>query len=64
MSSSPATVRASWWVSGGLFAEMDIHPIDESCPNIDRLTEDSPPLVQADAQGRYPVPVPGQWTEI
>ena len=21
-------------------------------------------LVHADAQGRYPVPVPGQWTEV
>jgi hypothetical protein len=34
------------------------------CPNIDELTDDSPPPVQADALGRYPVPVPGQWTEI
>jgi predicted dehydrogenase len=34
------------------------------CPNIDNLTEDSASPVQADAQGRYPVPVPGQWTEI
>jgi hypothetical protein len=34
------------------------------CPNLDTLTSDSPPPVQADAQGRYPVPVPGQWTEI
>lgn len=34
------------------------------CPNIDQLTDDSPPPVREDAQGRYPVPVPGQWTEI
>jgi predicted dehydrogenase len=34
------------------------------CPQIDELTEDSSPPVQADAQGHYPVPIPGQWTEI
>jgi predicted dehydrogenase len=34
------------------------------CPNLDQLTPDSPPPVQADAQGRYPVPVPGQWKEV
>ena len=33
------------------------------CPAIDRLTDDSTPPVQADAQGHYPVPIPGQWTE-
>ena len=34
------------------------------CPNIDTLTLDSPAPVHADAQGRYPVPVPGKWQEI
>ena len=34
------------------------------CPNIDQLTDDSTPPIQADAQGHYPVPVPGQWKEI
>ena len=29
------------------------------CPNVDGLTTDSPAPVQADAQGRYPAPVPG-----
>jgi predicted dehydrogenase len=34
------------------------------CPNVQDLTQDSPAPVQADAQGRYPVPVPGRWAEI
>jgi len=34
------------------------------CANIDTLTEASDPPVKPDAQGRYPVPVPGAWTEI
>lgn len=34
------------------------------CPNIDQLNEDSPPPAVADAEGRYPVPVPGKWVEI
>ena len=34
------------------------------CPNVSGLTEDSPAPVQADAEGCYPVPVPGSWTEI
>jgi hypothetical protein len=34
------------------------------CPNIDAMTEDSPPPVLPDANGRYPVPVPGQWLEV
>jgi hypothetical protein len=34
------------------------------CPDVAALTADSPAPVRADAQGRYPVPVPGQWTEL
>lgn len=34
------------------------------CPNVAALTADSPAPVQANAEGRYPAPVPGQWTEI
>jgi predicted dehydrogenase len=34
------------------------------CPNIDQLTAESAPPIQADGQGRYPVPVPGRWSEV
>ncbi|MBN2506327.1 MAG: Gfo/Idh/MocA family oxidoreductase [Verrucomicrobia bacterium] len=34
------------------------------CPNVDALTASSPAPVQANAEGRYPAPVPGSWTEI
>ena len=34
------------------------------CPDAGALTVKSPAPVQADAQGCYPVPVPGAWTEI
>jgi hypothetical protein len=34
------------------------------CPNVDSLTADSPAPVQADAEGRYPAPIPGVWKEI
>ena len=34
------------------------------CPATDTLTADSPAPVQADAQGRYPAPVPGVWAEM
>jgi predicted dehydrogenase len=34
------------------------------CPNVDGLTASSPAPVQANAEGRYPAPVPGAWKEI
>ena len=34
------------------------------CPNVDQLTAASPAPVQADAQGRYPAPIPGKTVEI
>ena len=34
------------------------------CPNVDSLNENSPAPVKADAQGRYPAPIPGQWVEM
>ncbi len=33
------------------------------CPSVD-FTMDSPAPLRADAQGRYPIPTPGKWTEI
>jgi predicted dehydrogenase len=34
------------------------------CPNVDELTANSPAPVRADAQGRYPAPIPGKTVEI
>jgi len=34
------------------------------CPDIDRLTPDSPAPAKADPTGHYPIPVPGQWSEV
>jgi predicted dehydrogenase len=34
------------------------------CDHVDQLTLDSPPPVKANENGQFPVPVPGQWTEI
>lgn len=34
------------------------------CPNVPALDYQSPAPVRADAEGRYPVPVPGHWTEL
>jgi len=31
---------------------------------IDTLNENTPSPIKADAEGRYPVPIPGVWTEI
>jgi len=36
----------------------------ELCPGIDQMNENSTPPVLPDANGYYPVPVPGQWVEI
>jgi hypothetical protein len=33
------------------------------CDYLDRLNFDSPVPVKAGADGQFPVPVPGQWTE-
>lgn len=34
------------------------------CPDVDALDMDSPAPVTADANGRYPAPVPGAWREV
>ena len=34
------------------------------CSTVAEFTKDSPAPVRADAEGRYPVPLPGPWTEI
>jgi predicted dehydrogenase len=34
------------------------------CDYLDRLTPESPVPVRADANGQFPLPIPGQWTEI
>jgi len=34
------------------------------CPNIDTMDYDTPPPLQPNAEGRYPVPIPGIWSEI
>jgi predicted dehydrogenase len=34
------------------------------CPNIDAMDYHTPPPLRADADGHYPVPIPGQWSEI
>ena len=32
----------------------------EYAPGVDKLTMDSPPPLRADAEGRYPIPMPGK----
>jgi len=34
------------------------------CADVDALNDNSPAPVTADAQGRYPAPIPGKWQEI
>jgi len=34
------------------------------CADIDTMDYDTPPPVQPDEQGRYPVPIPGVWSEM
>jgi hypothetical protein len=34
------------------------------CDSVDQLTLDSPSPLNANRNGRYPVPVPGEWTEV
>ncbi|MGE3779955.1 MAG: gfo/Idh/MocA family oxidoreductase, partial [Pirellulaceae bacterium] len=34
------------------------------CDYLDRLDENSPPPVKANEAGQFPVPIPGQWTEV
>jgi predicted dehydrogenase len=41
-----------------------MHSNFQFCPDIDAMTASTPPPVKADAQGRYPVPIPGIWREI
>lgn len=34
------------------------------CDHVDQLTVDSPAPVRADANGKYPAPIPGKWVEV
>jgi hypothetical protein len=34
------------------------------CDYLDKLYYDSPAPVKADANGQFPFPIPGKWTEV
>jgi len=40
-----------------------MHSDFQFCSNVAGITENSPAPVRADAHGRYPAPIPGQWKE-
>jgi len=44
--------------------EQAINSNFQFCSYVDTMTESSPPPVQPDERGFYPVPVPGKWTEL
>lgn len=68
--------RAAWSNLGAMMGRSAVHmgriitwdEITQSqfrfYPDADQLTEASPAPAPADAQGRYPAPVPGKWVEV
>ena len=51
--------------SGQIITWDDVVKSDfQFCQDIDQMNYDTPPPLQPDSEGRYPVPVPGVWTEI
>ena len=64
--SDPATIMGRAAVHSGKIVTWDVALASklQFCPEIDGLTPDSPAPAKADAAGRYPIPVPGQWSEI
>ncbi|MBN1853614.1 MAG: gfo/Idh/MocA family oxidoreductase, partial [Pirellulales bacterium] len=41
-----------------------MHSEFQFCPNIDSMDYNTEPPVQADSDGHYPVPIPGEWSEL